>query len=153
MRTRFWNPHRHWHSGAPLDTNLADFPTVRVVFGLWIAAFILKHIGASWDVAWHFRFLRDDLIPPHIVNLSGNFLTLGLLYYQYLTRTAVERTGFLMLLAGFALFHYSGQRVGFWPATAEPVQPGALSELGGGGVGDPAGHARGRSFVPCCVRD
>jgi hypothetical protein len=104
MKPRFWNTHRHWHSGEPLDASLADFRITRIVFGLWIAAFILKHIGASWDVAWHFRFLRDDLIPPHIVNLSGNFLALGLLWYQYLTRTAVERTGFMILLAGFALF-------------------------------------------------
>lgn len=40
--------------------------------------------------------------------------------------------------AGFALFQYSGQRIGFWPATAEPVSPNALSELGGGGAGEPA---------------
>jgi hypothetical protein len=71
---------------------------------LWIVAFALKHIGASWDVAWHFRFLRDDLIPPHIVNLSGNALALGLLYYHSLTRIAVERRGFMILLVGFACF-------------------------------------------------
>lgn len=40
--------------------------------------------------------------------------------------------------AGFALFQYSGQRVGFWPVTAEPVSPDELKELGIGGAGEPA---------------
>jgi hypothetical protein len=104
MRTRFSATPRDGYTDTPFDAKLADFRTVRVVFGLWIAAFVLKHIGASWDVAWHFRFLRDDLIPPHIVNLSGNALALGLLYYHYLSRAAVERRGFMILLAGFAVF-------------------------------------------------
>jgi hypothetical protein len=104
MRTRFSATARHGHADPPFNAKLADFRTLRAVFGLWIAAFVLKHIGASWDVAWHFRFLRDDLIPPHIVNLSGNAVALGLLYYHYLTRLAVERRGFMILLTGFAVF-------------------------------------------------
>jgi hypothetical protein len=81
-----------------------DVRTLRAVFGLWIVAFALKHIGASWDLAWHFRFLRDDLIPPHVVNLSGNALALALIYFQFRTGIAVERRGFTAIIAGFALF-------------------------------------------------
>jgi hypothetical protein len=36
----------------------------RAVYGLWIAAFALKILGSTWDVSWHFRWLRDDLAPP-----------------------------------------------------------------------------------------
>src|SRR5262245_58151208 len=81
-----------------------DVRSLRAVFGLWIAAFALKHAGASWDLAWHYRFLRDDLIPPHVVNLSGNALALALIYFQFRTGIAVERRGFMAIMAGFALF-------------------------------------------------
>jgi hypothetical protein len=77
---------------------------LRLLFGAYILAFALKHIGASWDVAWHFRFLRDDLIPPHIINLAGNFIAGGLLFFQYRTGVGVERRSFLVMLAGLAMF-------------------------------------------------
>ncbi len=60
------------------------------------------------------------------------------------TRSGSRRTLWLLPLlvgvgaGGFALFQYSGRRVGFWPTSAEPVTPGALSGLGAGGVGQPA---------------
>jgi hypothetical protein len=81
-----------------------DVRALRAVFVLWIVAFALKHAGASWDLAWHFRFLRDDLIPPHVVNLSGNAFALALIYFQFRTGVAVERRGFMAIVAGFALF-------------------------------------------------
>jgi hypothetical protein len=78
--------------------------TLGLVFGLWTLAFALKHVGASWDLAWHFRFLRDDMIPPHILNLSGNALALALLYAQSRTGVAAEGRGLALMLAGLALF-------------------------------------------------
>jgi hypothetical protein len=69
-----------------------------------VLAFALKHTGASWDVAWHFRYLRDDLIPPHILNLSGNAIVLALICFQFRSGLAVESRGFLIILAGFILF-------------------------------------------------
>ncbi|MFL5802251.1 MAG: hypothetical protein ACJ8CR_10985 [Roseiflexaceae bacterium] len=81
-----------------------DVRTLRAVFGLWILAYAFKHAGASWDLSWHFRFLRDDLIPPHMTNLVGNCIAAALLFFQYRTGIAIERRGFLVLLTGFALF-------------------------------------------------
>jgi hypothetical protein len=75
-----------------------------MVFGLWICAFALKHAGASWDVAWHFRFVRDDLIPPHIINLAGNALGEALIGFHLYTGIAVERRGFKVLMLGFVMF-------------------------------------------------
>jgi hypothetical protein len=69
-----------------------------------VLAFALKHTGASWDVAWHFRYLRDDLIPPHILNLSGNAIVLALICFQFRSGLAVESRGFLITLTGFILF-------------------------------------------------
>jgi hypothetical protein len=86
-------------NGAPAGARV-----LRGIFGLWVLAFALKHAGASWDVAWHFRYLRDDLIPPHILNLSGNAIVLALICFQFRSGLAVESRGFLIILAGFLLF-------------------------------------------------
>jgi hypothetical protein len=86
---------------APVPTSAR---TLRIIFGLWILAYAFKHAGASWDLSWHFRFLRDDLIPPHLTNLVGNCIAAALLFLQFRTGIATERRGFLMLLAGFVLF-------------------------------------------------
>lgn len=83
---------------------MAGSQVLPLIFALWMVAFGLKHIGASWDLAWHFRYIRDDLIPPHIVNLSGNALALAIMLVQLRTRIATERRGFLLLQAGFAVF-------------------------------------------------
>ena len=94
---------RWWHAASWKSVSTEAW-MIRSVFGLWIVAFALKHVDARWDLAWHFRFLRDDLIPPHLVNLSGNMVALTLLCFQFYTNIALERRGFLVLLAGFALF-------------------------------------------------
>jgi hypothetical protein len=77
---------------------------LRAIFGLWIVAYLFKHAGASWDISWHFRYLRDDLIPPHMLNLFGNGIGALLLLFQFRTGIATERRGFLVLLLGFFLF-------------------------------------------------
>src|SRR6185503_8835378 len=101
MRALFPTSVQHWWHTSAWGAAPAGARALRIVFGLWILAFALKHAGASWDVAWHFRFLRDDLIPPHILNLSGNALALALLCFQLRTGLAVEPRGLLVLIAGF----------------------------------------------------
>ena len=34
-----------------------DQSEVRAIFTLWLVAFLLKHSGSAWDVAWHFRYV------------------------------------------------------------------------------------------------
>ena len=41
---------------------------LRWIYTAWLAAFALKMLGSSWDVSWHFMWLRDDLAPPHLLN-------------------------------------------------------------------------------------
>src|SRR5512138_3909946 len=96
--TRPWWELTRWGE-APADPR-----ALLGIFGLWVLAFALKHAGASWDVAWHFRYLRDDLIPPHILNLSGNAIVLALICFQFRSGLAVESGGFLIIMAGFVLF-------------------------------------------------
>lgn len=77
---------------------------LRVIYGLWFAAFTLKLIGSSWDMAWHFRYLRDDLAPPHIINTIGTFLAIGLVIYHTLTGFGITKRGLLMVQAGMGTF-------------------------------------------------
>ncbi len=96
-----------WQSALPTAQQPAVPRSQRLLaagFGLWLVAFAFKHAGASWDVAWHYRFLRDDLIPPHVINLLGNALALALLYGQIRTGIAFEWGGMILLVAGFATF-------------------------------------------------
>ena len=51
---------------------------VRAVYQLWLVAFALKVLGASWDVSWHFKWLRDDLAPPHLLNSVGTAIVVAL---------------------------------------------------------------------------
>ena len=44
---------------------------LRWIYTAWLGAFLLKMLGSSWDVSWHFRWLRDDLAPPHLLNSAG----------------------------------------------------------------------------------
>ncbi len=98
--------HVHWRDaftrGAPRAS--ADQRLLRFIFGLWLAAFALKSIGADWDIAWHFRFLRDDLAPPHVINTFGMSLGVQLLVYQSWTGWAVEHWGLRLIQIGVAVF-------------------------------------------------
>src|SRR5262245_59152570 len=42
--------------------------TTLLVFRLWLVAFALKMLGSTWDMSWHFKWLRDDFAPPHLLN-------------------------------------------------------------------------------------
>ncbi len=78
--------------------------TIRVVGVIWILAFLLKHSGAAWDVAWHFRYVFGALEPPHWLDVAGSALAAGLIIYQTITGKAVERAGFYVIQAGFVVF-------------------------------------------------
>lgn len=52
------------------------------MYWLWALAFMLKVIGATMDVSWHFMHLRETLGIPHIVNTVGFMLAIGLMLYQ-----------------------------------------------------------------------
>lgn len=52
-----------------------------VLYGLWIAAFGIKMIGASWDASYHFKYLRETTELPHIVNTIGLVLAVALWLY------------------------------------------------------------------------
>lgn len=88
--------------GTPNGTS--DARTVWVIYTVWLIAFLFKHAGAAWDIAWHFRYLRDDLAPPHLLNTVGTVVAFGLLVVQSWTGRAVEIVGLRLLQAGWIIF-------------------------------------------------
>lgn len=87
------------HAPRPLPPNV-----LRVVYGLWIAAFTLKYLGASWDISWHFRWLRDDLAPPHLINVAGTALAIALVAFHSWTGHGVDRPALRMMQTGMGIF-------------------------------------------------
>lgn len=102
MYSRLIAAPRRWHD---LLVRVYSSQTVlRLVYGAWLLAFAFKLIGSSWDVSWHFRFLRDDLAPPHMINTVGAMLGVALITFQSLTGLAIERWGMRLVQAGTAIF-------------------------------------------------
>lgn len=77
---------------------------VRAVYLLWVLAFVLKVLGASWDVSWHFKWLRDDLAPPHLLNSAGTALVVALVVAHGWTGRAVDRPALRLQQVGLGIF-------------------------------------------------
>ncbi len=78
--------------------------TLLVVYRVWLVAFLFKAIGSGWDVAWHFRWLRDDFAPPHNVNLVGDGIAIVLVICHWYTRFAVDKIALRLMVGGAVLF-------------------------------------------------
>ncbi|MBK9941126.1 MAG: hypothetical protein IPP13_05840 [Kouleothrix sp.] len=77
---------------------------IRSVFVLWAIAFVIKHTGSSWDIAWHFRYPFGAFEPPHIVNIFGSAIAAALVVFHTMTGKVTERFGLYIIQGGFALF-------------------------------------------------
>jgi hypothetical protein len=78
--------------------------TLLLAYCSWLVALLLKMAGSGWDVAWHFRFLRDDLAPPHLINLLGDGIAIILVLFHLYTRFGVDRSALRLMVAGTVLF-------------------------------------------------
>lgn len=80
---------------------------MRSIYWVWAAGLLLKGIGATWDVAFHFRTLRETLSMPHVVNTIGGILCAYAFYVEWKQRDA-RRTGpLLVVLAGIGIFLFA----------------------------------------------
>jgi hypothetical protein len=70
----------------------------------WLVAFSLKVLGSSWDVSWHFKWLRDDLAPPHLINSAGTAIALALTIIHGYTGYGVDKTALRLIQGGTGLF-------------------------------------------------
>jgi hypothetical protein len=74
------------------------------VHRLWLVALALKVIGAGWDVSWHFRWLRDDLAPPHLINSVGTAMAVALVAFHSYTGYGVDPRSLRLMRAGVGIF-------------------------------------------------
>ncbi|MDQ3734113.1 MAG: hypothetical protein M3400_08975 [Actinomycetota bacterium] len=93
---------RYWVRGKP------GRPTSQVeltwIFGAWLLAFVGKVLGSSWDVSWHFKWLRDDLAPPHLLNSLGTGLVFALVVFHSYTGFGVDKIALRLMQWGIGLF-------------------------------------------------
>jgi hypothetical protein len=79
-------------------------PLVVTLHLLWLLAMLGKLLGSSWDVSWHFRWLRDDLAPPHLVNTCGTGLAILLVVFHTFTGYGADRRTLRLLQWGIGVF-------------------------------------------------
>jgi hypothetical protein len=77
---------------------------LRWIYTAWLGAFLLKMLGSSWDVSWHFMWLRDDLAPPHLLNSAGTAIVIGLVVFHSYTGYGVDRRALRLMQWGIATF-------------------------------------------------
>jgi hypothetical protein len=77
---------------------------LRWIYTAWLGAFLLKMLGSSWDVSWHFRWLRDDLAPPHLLNSAGTAVVIALVIFHSYTGYGVDRRALRLMQWGIGLF-------------------------------------------------
>jgi hypothetical protein len=77
---------------------------LRWIYVVWLGAFLLKMLGSSWDVSWHFRWLRDDLAPPHLLNSAGTAVVIALVVFHSYTGYGVDRRALHLMQGGIGLF-------------------------------------------------
>ncbi|HEY0403887.1 MAG TPA: hypothetical protein VGD09_17855 [Blastococcus sp.] len=77
---------------------------LRWIYAAWLGAFLLKMLGSSWDVSWHFRWLRDDLAPPHLLNSAGTAVVIGLVVFHSYTGYGVDRRALRLMQWGIGMF-------------------------------------------------
>ena len=61
-------------------------------------------LGSSWDVSWHFRWLRDDLAPPHLLNSAGTAVVIGLVVFHSYSGYGVDRRALRLMQWGIGMF-------------------------------------------------
>ncbi|MEV0583607.1 hypothetical protein [Nonomuraea sp. NPDC050310] len=74
------------------------------LYAAWLVALSLKVLGSAWDVSWHFKWLRDDLAPPHLLNSAGTALVVVLTVIHGYTGYGVDRTALRLIQWGTGTF-------------------------------------------------
>ncbi|WP_299960407.1 hypothetical protein [uncultured Modestobacter sp.] len=97
-----WLWQAHMTPGRPGRPTGPD--ELRWIYTAWLVAFGLKMLGSSWDVSWHFKWLRDDLAPPHLLNSAGTALVVALVVFHSYSGSGVDRRALRLMQAGIATF-------------------------------------------------
>lgn len=88
-------------SGPDAQTRPA---VILAIYRLWLVAFALKMLGSSWDMSWHFKWLRDTAAPPHILNTIGTVIVVALVIYQARFNVGVDTWAKRLMVFGTGMF-------------------------------------------------
>ncbi len=96
----------YWNRGEPGRAT----PRSLAVFmqRMWLAAFTFKLLGSSWDVSWHFKWLRDDLAAAHVLNTVGTGIAIGLVLAHTFTGYGADRRSLRIIQIGTGVFVLAG---------------------------------------------
>ena len=96
----------YWTRGEPSRAT----PRSLAVFmqRMWLAALLFKLLGSSWDVSWHFKWLRDDLAGAHILNTVGTGIAIGLVLAHTFTGYGTDRRSLRIMQIGTGIFVLAG---------------------------------------------
>ncbi|MQA93364.1 MAG: hypothetical protein GEV11_01555 [Streptosporangiales bacterium] len=75
-----------------------------LLYRAWLVAFALKVLGSSWDVSWHFKWLRDDLAPPHLLNSVGTAMVVALVIIHGFTGYGADKVTLRLMQWGTGTF-------------------------------------------------
>jgi hypothetical protein len=93
---------QHWSRGRA-GREAPEWVTL-LAYRAWLVAFAFKVLGSSWDVSWHFKWLRDDLAPPHLLNTVGTVMVLVLVVIHSFTGFGVHKRALRLMQAGIIVF-------------------------------------------------
>src|SRR5688572_22377058 len=93
---------QYWERGAPGRETPAAL--TKQLYQLWLVGLLLKLIGSSWDVSWHFKWLRDDLAPPHLINTVGTVIVVGLTLFHTFTGYGGDKPTIRLMQVGSGIF-------------------------------------------------
>lgn len=94
-----------WVSLARFGPADAQRPAViAAIYRLWLVAFVLKMIGSTWDMSWHFRWLRDTAAPPHVLNTLGTVIVVALVLFQVRHSVGVDAWAKRLMILGTGIF-------------------------------------------------
>ncbi|HCT75171.1 MAG TPA: hypothetical protein DGT23_00965 [Micromonosporaceae bacterium] len=77
---------------------------VTAIYRLWLVAFVLKMLGSTWDMSWHFMWLRDTAAPPHILNTIGTVMVVAMVIYQARFSVGVDKLAKRLMVFGTGMF-------------------------------------------------
>jgi hypothetical protein len=79
-----------------------------LAYRMWLVALLCKMLGSSWDMSWHFRWQRDDLAPPHLLNTVGTVIVIALVTIHTFTGYGCDRRSLRLMQIGTAVFLVAG---------------------------------------------
>ena len=96
----------HWSRG-PAGRETPEWIRL-LAYRMWLVALLCKMLGSSWDMSWHFRWQRDDLAPPHLLNTVGTVIVIALVVIHTFTGYGCDRRSLRLMQIGTAVFLVAG---------------------------------------------